>query len=305
MKKICVILSFMLCLLALGIAGCNTPADDFGKGLIYSEKNNGYAVAGYEGESSEVVIPETYNGKPVIEIASKAFVSTNIVEITLPKSITAMGIGAFEGCTQINKVTFNGTIDQWVMIRFGNEEANPISFSKNLIINGQKVTEVTLTTATSIENFAFFDYSPLLRLSTGNLVSKIGVSAFEGCSLLANLTLGSGVQSFEYRSFGTCSALSEVNFPNSVTTIAEESFRDCANLKTVYIPASVTCIEKAAFNYNSKMDNVVFEVTEGWFVTAMDSSQFGTDIEQEVLSNPIQAGKLLSTTYSGQFWKRI
>ncbi len=305
-KFFSLILALTLSLFAFSLVACGGGDNGDETALKFTEQSGAYAVSGYEGEVTSVVIPETYQGKAVTKILAKAFEGTEIEEITIPKSITEMGSDAFFSCQKLKKVTFTGTIDQWAEIKFVNEHANPISASKKLIINGSEVTTANFTTATKIGDYAFCNYTPLTSVDLGDNVVTVGVSAFDGCSKIANLTLGDKVERFEYRAFGTCSSLTSVVFTDSVTTLCAESFRDCGSLQSIYIPASVTLIEKAAFNYDSALKSAVFEVTEGWFVTQNEVAAFGEEIDPEVMADDEEVAELLSVRLydDSYYWKR-
>ena len=303
-KLLSVALSILFVISALSLYACGGEGDN-DNGIKFTEQAGALSVIGYEGEESAVVIPETYNGKTVTKISAKAFEKSSLLEITIPKSIIEVGDDAFLD-SRLTKVTYLGTIDQWVKIKFQGEGANPISVSKNLVIDGQKVTTVTLTTADKVGDYAFFEYTPLVGVDIGDNVVKIGVSSFDGCSLLTQLDFGDKLEEFDYRSFGNCSSLESVTFTNGIKSIGRESFRLCTSLKSVYIPESVTLIEIAAFNYNTEMVSVIFEVTEGWYLAENLSASSGVDVDEERLLDEKEAAELLSIKEGNNkyFWKR-
>ena len=78
-------------------------------------------VTGYTGTATALVIPQIFNGYPVVAVAESAFLNnTTLTSISLPASVTAIGASAFKGCTalkaidvpagvtEINADTFNG-----------------------------------------------------------------------------------------------------------------------------------------------------------------------------------------------------
>ncbi len=180
-------------------------------GLVYEETAEGYNVLGYTGTDSAVVIPHSYQGKPVLGIANNAFqnktitsvyIGNNVTSIgssafyycdsltsvTIGNSVTSIGYFAFKYCSGLTKVNYTGTIDSWVMIGFDGEAANPLYYARKLYLNDVEVTQVYLTTATKISQYAFINLNNLTSVTIGNNVTSIGFSAFDGCSGLTSVT---------------------------------------------------------------------------------------------------------------------
>lgn len=64
------------------------------------------AVTGYSGRDTEIVIPESVAGFPVVWIGKKAFLSNKTLqEITLPEGIAGIGDWAFAFCGRLERVT--------------------------------------------------------------------------------------------------------------------------------------------------------------------------------------------------------
>ncbi len=94
--------------------------------------------------SRKIVIPETYKGLPVTEIAQDSFCfDHNIDEITIPNSVTSIRKSAFEYCDNLTSVYYKGTIDQWNNINIA-EYSNPSL--QNATIYYYSETEPTDTT---------------------------------------------------------------------------------------------------------------------------------------------------------------
>jgi hypothetical protein len=79
--------------------------------------------------------------------------------------------------------------------------------------------------------------------------TKIGNSAFSGCSGLASVTIGNSVTSIGDHAFRLCDSLTSVTIPNSVISIGSQAFAQCDSLTSITIPNSVTSIGEYAF-YN-------------------------------------------------------
>lgn len=104
------------------------PTSDFNPSLKYivyegldasgnftSESPVSYAVVGYSGIISELVIPESYNGLAVTKIScSSTQLDTNfagnglITSIVIPGSVTKIDQGVFASLTRLKEVTIEG-----------------------------------------------------------------------------------------------------------------------------------------------------------------------------------------------------
>ena len=96
----------------------------------------------------------------------------------------------------------------------------------------------------------------MTELTLPNSVTRIGESAFSGCSGLTELTLPSSVTRIGNSAFEGCSGLTELTLPNSVTSIGESAFWDCTGLTELTLPSSVTSIGAGAFGDCSGLSKI-------------------------------------------------
>ena len=112
------------------------------QGLEFELHGDGdrYRVTGYTGTATEVVIPRTYNGLPVEEIAYGAFkYCTSLTSVTLPNSVYSIEYAAFLGCRSLESIHIPDNvqyIDGWAFA--GCESLKSIYIPKQVKIIGAR-----------------------------------------------------------------------------------------------------------------------------------------------------------------------
>ena len=140
-----------------------------------------YRVIGI-GLASEVdiVIPSTYNGLPVTEIAYHAFGEQEyITSVIIPDSVTSIGYGAFDDCDSLTSIEISNSV-------------------------------------TGIGDWAFSSCNNLTSVVIGNSVTSIGKWAFQDCSSLTSIEIPDSVTSIGYSAFGYCENLTSIQFKGTV-----------------------------------------------------------------------------------------
>ena len=176
------------------------------QGLDFFLKDDGtYSVAvGKAKYMSKIEIPATYNGRAVTEIAYLGFSAYDnmeelpLKEIIIPDSVTAIGYGAFAGCTSLTSV---------------------------VIPEGVTNLEDTFNGCTSLTSVNIPD-------SVTNLKST-----FYGCTSLTSVVIPEGVTNLVYTFFG-CTSLTSIYIPRSVTEIDYFTFNNCSAIQDVYYAGS-------------------------------------------------------------------
>lgn len=235
-------LLFTLCAAALsafilGLAAC-APRHTEGLSYKLNSEMNGYEVTGMgTATSSELIIPDTYNGLPVSAVASEAFKGyTAITKVTFPESLTHIGSRAFAGCTGITEVSIPESVAY-------------------------------------IDSYAFANCSGIHELTIPASVTKLGAGVLSGCSNLNTLTIpfvgesrtprppeesswydspspynmiGYLFSSVSYGRNEIPSSLKNIVLTDC-TVIPEYAFIGCDTLRTITLPASLKTIEEKAF----------------------------------------------------------
>ena len=155
----------------------------------------------------------------VTKIESCAFsYCTSLKAINLSTSLSEIDVYAFEGCEAIDTVTYASDLKDWCDIVFKNNLSNPIYYSKELMINGSKLTDLVISSdITKIGQYCFAGYDGLKSVSLNSLQS-IDNNAFLDCNALSTVTIGIGVKNISYNAFKGCDAIDKVNYLGSVAT---------------------------------------------------------------------------------------
>lgn len=162
-------------------------------------------IIAYNGEANIINVPDSVDGKPVIEIRGYFLRGNkNVVEINIPDTITKISSEAFEFCTNLEKITMGNDVQK---------------IGQSLCRGDSKLKQVALSQS----------------------LSEISHYAFQNCTSLEEITIPDSVTTIGF-AFSGCTALKEIHMTDSVTFIGVPEddnecniFEDSDNL-TIYAP---------------------------------------------------------------------
>ena len=131
-------------------------------------------------------------GDGVSSIGECAFMGCSLLEsVHIPASVTAIGWNAFSGCSSLASVS-TPSLEAWLALAFGSEEANPCSFSRKLVIGGSEAISIDIPSSTErINNYAFSGLSSLVSVRFHGAVEHVGHNAFHECTGLERVVASS------------------------------------------------------------------------------------------------------------------
>ena len=223
------------------LGSVSNAESEYSSGLQYTlnEDNNSYTLssAGELFNSTKVVIPETYKGKPVTKIGERAFYSTQLYgsdsskgapinELILPSTIKSIALEAFYNC-KIEKVVFEGTIEEWCSIQFVGASANPLYHPDNakdntkLYIDGELIETLVIPNSVStISSYSFIDCGSLKEVVIPESVTSIEPLAFKNCGSLSSVEV-KAPRGWYYKNGGYKYSISEGTMSNK-TLLAQK-----------------------------------------------------------------------------------
>ena len=169
-------------------------------------------------------------------------IKSTLTSITLPRTITKIGLYAFFQCTALENVDLRDC-----------------------------------TSLTSIDSGAFGVCSGLLSIDLSGCISltSIGLDAFVSCSGLTSLNLSgcTSLTSIDQGAFYECSGLTSITIPSSVTIIGINAFKGCSKLtsvvfedtskttwyvtSTAYVPEDSTTYQDVSSSSSTNATNLV------------------------------------------------
>jgi hypothetical protein len=238
----------VLLISALVLSGCGgtteEPAGDFAYVL---NKTSEYArIVRYNGESAEVLIPDTLGGKPVKEIASSAFAfCPHVTSLTIPGSVTKIEDPSFYTLPALE--TINVAEDSVGFI-----VKDGVLYHKQMKTvycypQGKPGGSFTLPeTITTVGARAFY-HTKLKEIVMSKAVSKVYAYAFADSPDLASVAFSASLSQLYEGAFSGCAGLLNIVLPESLTSIGDDCFSGCLTLKTVTVPAAVSVIKERVF----------------------------------------------------------
>ena len=203
----------------------------------------------------------------------------SIKSIEIGNSVTSIGSQAFYGCDGLKKVNYLGTIDEWVEIDFKNYYSNPTTNAKDLYINNELLTDVKITSATSVKDYVLNYCNSIETVEIGNSVTSIGDYAFYRCSSLASASIGENVTDMGEIVFYECNNLKNITaYPTKVPTInyyeSSAQYEFGTYIAKLYVPC------EALEDY--ELDNVFGQFK---YIRCIEEEEAPEDVEIEVDDN--------------------
>lgn len=152
---------------------------------------------------------------PTCQYLDGVFYGCDINNLFIPKNIQAM-TGECFGTGTISRVYFDGGVDEWCSINFGDRDSNPI-WCADLYFNNKIVKELVIPGhITHIKDYQFY-----------------------GCNTIQSVHIGEGVKTIGQQCFENCENIKEIYFPSTLTDIYHYAFGQLSNLESIIYSGTV------------------------------------------------------------------
>jgi|GEM_PF-1490783 len=213
--------------------------------------------------NNKLVIPSKVGEININYVHRNAFTDIHILEeVFVPETVTAIGINAFSGCSNLKIMNLPRTpltIEKDVFKdTFLEKSFNGSAFyiGKHLIQANKNISgEYNIANGTlSIAANAFDQFINLKSITIPNSVSTIGYGAFSGCIKLEKVDMPESLELLGDSSFYNCHLLKKIIVPENVKSLGKSTFENCTSLEDIQLPKSLTSVG-FSFIKNTKILN--------------------------------------------------
>lgn len=197
-------------------------------------KDGDAVITKYNGNATELIIPDTLDGHSVVEIGKQAFYSSEIEKLTIPSSVTTIGRYAFAFSDDLAEITTYASLIKDHAFTYCSDLESITFLAERTMLEEQ-----ALYSCESLETIKGTLYNP-------------GSYSVAFCEDLREVTIAG--EYVDDHAFTYCSSLKTVKFITENIAIKEQAFYSCDQLTTV--TGKVANIESYAFAFDSKLSDI-------------------------------------------------
>ena len=198
------------------------PESDFK--YTMTDDGQGVKILNYIGKNPKIIIPETIEGLPVLEVEKLA-----------------------ELDHEYGDLYWNSFLEEWLYHK-NNVTITHISFPDSVRSTGSiGLIGMSLSNYDALEYIKFpagIETHPnrdgVLSVTTGKRVLDSSIPSVESCDKLKTVIIPEGIKVLP--NFAGCKSLKTITLPSTVEVIPHFCFNNCSSLEEIIIPESVTQI---------------------------------------------------------------
>ena len=224
----------------------NIPESIIYEGYKYTVTKVGSYAFNCQNDLQSIYIPRTVKAvEPYAAIKAEKLNRVNVADESLLENI---GEQAFKMCIGLKRFVFDGTSLQFNTI--GNAAFNGCTALEKVLWNGKSELK-------TIKDYAFFKCTSLNNFDMPNTTLSVGNSSFRYNASLTDIHLSTSLNYIDEYAFGEC-GFSHITLPESLANIQAGAFINNEHLQDITLPERLQGLGSAAFENNSALESVTF-----------------------------------------------
>ena len=224
----------------------NIPDNVIYEGYKYTVTKVGSYAFNCQNELQSIYIPRTV--KAVEPYAAIKAEKLNRVNVADESQLENIGEQAFKMCIGLKRFVFDGT--SLKLNTIGNAAFNGCTALEKVQWNGKSELK-------TIKDYAFFKCTSLNNFNMPNSTLSVGNSAFRYNEGLTDINLSASLNYIDEYAFGEC-GFSHITLPESLANIQAGAFINNEHLQEITLPECLQGLGSAAFENNSALESVTF-----------------------------------------------
>ena len=224
----------------------NIPDNVIYEGYKYTVTKVGSYAFNCQNELQSIYIPRTV--KAVEPYAAIKAEKLNRVNVADESQLENIGEQAFKMCIGLKRFVFDGT--SLKLNTIGNAAFNGCTALEKVQWNGKSELK-------TIKDYAFFKCTSLNNFDMPNSTLSVGNSAFRYNESLTDIHLSTSLNYIDEYAFGEC-GFSHITLPESLANIQAGAFINNEHLQDITLPERLQGLGSAAFENNSALESVTF-----------------------------------------------
>ena len=203
---------------------------------------------------TELILPSC-----VVGLETRSIYSCPNLEYISATSSISFSYNFILNSHKFHTFNFNGSLEDWLKYNFATLSSNPMNYADEFMLNGEKISSLTVPNTISVINAnAFYNFTNLTSITINSNVIQLGNYAFKNCYNLVEVNLASsGVKNVGLNVFENCKSLTSFVMPATLKTIGIQMFAGCSSLTSITFNNVLETIETGAFENCTKLVSAI------------------------------------------------